>query len=265
MNIRFTLFFLFISIVSFSQNDTIVNYYDYQNKKTKLKPKHVKFTEIITKKNDTLFRYSRYRNNGKIFAYWHSKTIDSKNKVGQFVMFNRYDSISSVTYYNQKGLKSGKETKWFSNRNINAEGYYKNGKKEGAWKFYHFNGKIAAKGFFKNDSLIKAYYFDENGIKKQKPKDCCYKVAEFKGGIKKFIKKIQTVNKKFVNVFKGEIYINYDITVDGNLNNIEIVGNVPPYLKNILINHLKQIEGWQPAEHLGRKIESTKTQRIAFK
>ena len=40
-------------------------------------PNDLKFIEVLIKKNDTLWRFERYKANGHLFCFWHSKTKDS--------------------------------------------------------------------------------------------------------------------------------------------------------------------------------------------
>lgn len=263
MNRIVLIFVIFFTLQSFSQKDSIVTYFNAKNLATTNKT-DFKFIQVTTKKNDSLWLFRRFLKNGKLFNYWHSKTSDSKQKVGEFVSFDLNDSIKSIFFYNDKGLKHGKYSSWFINRKKNTEGNYINGKKEGLWKYYYYNGKIAARGFFKKDSLLKEQFFDVDGNNKPKPKDLSKK-AKFKGGINKFRNKIRDINNKIDVKLRGKIHISFIVDVNGEINFVKIFGATPKFLSDIIITNIKKIKGWEPAEHLGRKIPVNFSFPITFK
>lgn len=265
MKRTFFIILVFFSLCTFSQKDTIINFYNFNNQKSLSKPNDLKFIEVLIKKNDTLWRFERYKANGHLFCFWHSKTKDSQQKIGQFITFDKNDSISSITYYNQKGLRSGRTKAWFPNRNVNYEGSYKNGKRNGVWKFFHFNGKIAARGFFKNDTLIKQFYFDEFGKSIKVKEDCCTREQRFKGGINKFRNKLKKFTKTINYQLIGDLYVDFSIDINGNIDDVEIYGYAPNNVKQELITFFKNIKGWEPAIHLNRKVPSNYFIKLNFK
>lgn len=258
------LFFIFSIQTSFSQKDTIINYYNDKLEKSTIKPNSIRIIETIVKQNDTLFKFSRFKPNGKLATLWYSKTIDSQSKVGQFVTFDKNDSISSIKFFNQQGLKTGKSKGWFYNRKPSFEGYYKNDKREGIWKYYHFNGKIAARGFFKDDALIKSYYIDEEGNTTKAPEDCCSKSARFNGGIEMFRRKLKKFSRKLDYKLKGNLIVDYTIDIQGNITNVDIFGSIPFNVKTKLINHFESIKGWKPAVHLNRRVPTHYIMNLKF-
>lgn len=255
---------LFLITISLNaQNDTIINYFDYKGSKT-IDISELFYLETITKKEDSLWITKRFKKNGQLFAYWYSKSNINKNKIGQSLTLHSNDSISSVEFYNHKNVKHGQSKAWFMNRNLNWEGRYLDGKREGAWQYYHYNGKLAAKGFYRNDSLMRAYYFDENGNKTDKP-EICYRDAFFDKGMREFQKNMKKMPKNLKEIVRGKVIINFTVHIDGSIQEVILGGiSLSEDLENQFISFFKNIKGWQTAIHLGRKIPSNMKIPITF-
>jgi antitoxin component YwqK of YwqJK toxin-antitoxin module len=84
------------------------------------------------------------------------------------------EMIKETTYYSNKqvqmdgiykdGKREGKWTYWYENGKVWSEGTYKNGKAEGRRTAYFENGKVRIDGSYKEDNRIgKWSFFDENG------------------------------------------------------------------------------------------------------
>lgn len=253
--IKYTLsiFLLLATLNLYAQNDTIINYLDYRGSKTN-DISELFYLETITKNGDSLWITKRFNVKGKLFAYWYTKTSDYNNKIGQSITLDSNDSISSLEFYNQKSLKHGQSKGWFNNRKLNWEGRYVDGKREGAWQYYHYNGKLALKGFFKNDSLIRAYHFDENGVKINKP-ETFERNAFFDKGMREFQKNIKKIPQNLKDIIRGKVIFIFTIQTDGSIQDVMFSRiSLSEDLENQLIHFLKSIKGWQPAIHLGRKI-----------
>lgn len=255
MKFKLSLVSFFICFQLCSQNEITTNFINKKGQKTTNFSEAILF-ENISKVNDSLWLIKRFRKNGKVHSYWHSKTRDSKNKIGQSVLYDTKDSISALFFYNQKSLKHGKSTSWFSNRNKNSEGRYVNGKKEGIWNYYHYNGKLAARQYFKNDSLLKINYFDELGEKKEGIGNYSDKKAVFKGGIKKFHQQLYKISKRIKTNSKGVITVDFIVNVYGNIEVVQLYETMPvsTALKKEITFLFESIKGWKPAENMGRKI-----------
>jgi len=258
----FLIAFIFSSFLSYSQKDTIVQFLDRNGKIIK-NASEANYYQTIIKRTDTLYKVSRYRKNGKLFAYWFTQSKNLKDKIGQSVLIDYNDSISSISYYNSLGKKHGKSTGWFDNRNKNFEGRFINGKKEGLWRYYHYNGKIAQQGFFKNDSVVKASYFDDKGNKMKKSLPCMEEI-KFKGGMLNFYRKIRKLSSKVTRKIEGKIILTLLITTEGNVQFIDNFGYIPMELKDQVITHIEAIKGFFPKVLNNRKIPSLITLPINF-
>lgn len=256
--------FLFFSFLGFSQNEEITTLYDSKGNITK-DPLKTRIIQKLTKENDSLWLFRRFRRNNQLAVYWYSKTKDSKNKIGQMVTYDINDSISRILYFNEKGLKNGKFSSWFDNRNKNFEGRYINGKREGLWRRYYYSGELAAKALFKNDSLLSERFYEKNGEEKKINKNCCNSKPEFKGGIKKYRKIVQKFVKGLNYNIKGSITVDYTIGVDGKLRNVRIYDVLPLELKNKIIDFFRNINGWQPGFSGGREVPIQNSFTVYFK
>lgn len=263
------LFFL-ISISVFSQKDTIVTALNRKGLPTSNKLETVAYQAVV-KRSDSLYKVMRFNMKGKMLAYWFSTSKDVRNKIGQSVLLNQNDSVSSVDFYGKNGLKNGKSEGWFDNRNKNFVGRYVNDKKEGLWRYYHYNGKIAMQGFYRNDQFVKGAYFDEEGNKMEKPLEDRPE-ALFKGGKSAYDKEIKTIKnrikktlaRKYRTKLTFEIRLKYTVGADSKVKNVEVISQVPEDIKTLLVNNLKNISGWIPRISKNRKLASTISHSISL-
>lgn len=293
INYTFPIFLLLATLNLYAQNDTIINYLDSKSKiiVNGDEKKDFKFIESIIKISDSLWQVKVYRNNGKLYVFRNSKTNDGRLIIGQELRFHINDSLSSITNYNEKGIRDGKTISWFMNKNKNYEGNFLDGNREGLWKFYHYNGVLAAKGFYKRDTLLKVNYFDEKGIEKKIKITCnsdvlvnnknvnytekfsnidstliksnenytytkkdCIKLPYFEGGEKNFIKSVRKMPLNIVSSLQGKLNVNFLIDFDGSIKNVWFSEKLPKYLENKILSFFEKLEGWHPATHFDRKI-----------
>ncbi len=82
--------------------------------------------------------------------------------------------LKETTYYSNKqiqmegtykdGKRDGKWVSWYDNGKVWSEGSFKNGKSDGKRIVYFENGKIRYEGYYKEDTRIgKWSFYDENG------------------------------------------------------------------------------------------------------
>lgn len=230
--------------------DSIVNYLD--RKGDIVEKNNAVEIETIVKK-DTLWKVTKYYRNGKIKKQGHFKTKDKKMPVGEFVTFNMKGKTSSILFYDLFGKKKGPRKAWFDNGKINSTGMYLDNMKEGVWKYYHYNGNKACIQYFKNDSILKTILYNENGdvitgdyIIKRKP--------TFKGGLKRFKSELKKITNNVNYKIKGKIYVNFIIDTNGKITNVVIGDTIPEMLNKQIVSFFEEIEGWQPAIHMNRKL-----------
>lgn len=258
------LFCFLISTEIFSQNDSIVNYIDKNGKKIS-NFYESKFIEFITKQSDSLWMTKIYKRDEKISSYWFSKTTKNNIKIGQFVSFDSNDSISEIKFYNENGLKHGKITTWYINRNKNFEGRYVNGTKEGAWSYYHYNGKLATKNIYKNDSIVKSFYFNDGGLQIDKYENL-KKNPYFRGGENSFKNKLENIFLKYVNnIPSGKIEISLVIGIDGSINYIDFYPKFQNNIEQEIIKSISKIKGWKPGINNGRIVPVTYTNEFTIR
>ena len=242
---------LLISILKLSAQDSIVNYLDSKEKKTK-KSKAF-FVETLVKKND-LWIQTLYHRNRKIKKKGQYLTFNKSLPIGNFYEFFRSGDLKKVNTYNDASQLDGYTKAWFSENKLNYTGNYENGSKAGIWKYYHVNGKIACKQYFQNSKIIKTVVFDEEGIKIKKDLIESKKPEFEGGGIDNFFKHIRRIHENIDFQINGLIYINFDVNAEGKINNVSIDDDIPIKLKRKLILYFESIEGWSPAIHMNRKI-----------
>lgn len=236
---------------NFFAQDSIVNYLD--SKENKTKKSKAFFVETLVKKND-LWVQTLYHRNRKIKKKGQYVKKNKSLPIGNFYEFFRSGNLKRVYSFNDVNQLDGYTKAWFPENKLNYTGNYDNGSKVGIWKYYHVNGKIACKQYFQNSKNIKTVVFDEDGIKIEK--DLIeFKQPEFEGGgIDNFFKHIKRIHENIDFQINGIIYINFDISTEGIVNNVSIDDNIPIKLKRKLILYFESIEGWSPAINMNRKI-----------
>ena len=101
---------------------------------------------------------------------------------------------------------------------------------------------------------MKSVIFDAEG-QKIKTDLIESKQPEFEGGgIDDFFKYIKRIHENIDFQINGIIYINFDISAEGIVNNVSIDDDIPIKLKRKLILYFESIEGWSPAINMNRKI-----------
>jgi antitoxin component YwqK of YwqJK toxin-antitoxin module len=263
MKLNGSIFIFFICFPMFSQNDSIVNFFDNNNKVVTDKSKAKTF-EILTKQSDSLWLSRKYKRNGKLYYYQHYNSLKKKLKIGQSVVYNRHGKMVRLSYYNKAGLEHGEYKSWFDNGNLNAQGKLYNGNKEGLFTIYHYNGVLAGKAIFKKDKVIREIYYNTQEEVTNIKDVICKKKPLFKGGIGKYRKELNKL--KYVLNYKidGDVYVNFVIDVNGAIRDVTIDETIPKKLYKQIVDFFESIEGWSPAIDRNRKIPYNYTQKIIF-
>ena len=201
-----SLFVIFLSFNVFSQ-DTLIQYFDKQNKKVKKKAKTDYYKKIV-QKSDSIWYMEKY-NAGDTILY--SATYKTKN----------FET------------KNGYYKKYFSNGTIQNEGNYINNEKTGDWIYYHENGKIEKKGIFEKGKWKDVpLCYNENGNEIDGvfyPIELTTK-PEFPGGDNEMLKFISRTVKYPENskeqCISGTVYISFIIDKKGKLSEEKIIRSV---------------------------------------
>lgn len=262
--------FLFFNFNSFSQKDSIVNYFDSNGLSTTIKEK-IDFVEIISKVNDTLWKRETISRTGKLLSYTHYKSKDKKYQIGESVHYHFNGKVATLSFYNNKGLLHGKEQRWFYTGSKDREGFYKNDKKQGVWKYYHINGNLAAKLIYKDDFLVNSFLFDENGNKQDNNKSFVitpYDIVEppeFKGGHQKYIEEIQDIISESNFDIQGRVKLGYTIDVNGRIKEVTIDEKIPQKLFEEINSFMKNMKGWKAGKNSNRRVPFRFSHILVFK
>ena len=211
----------------FSQNigqkgNSKVNYTDINGKKqgkwTKKFPNGKKAYEAYFINDRPVNEYKRYyksgqlklevnydkRSNGFAKLYWDTKKIMAE---GNYVDINIKDSIWNmygvdgvlmlkISY--KKGIKDGKEIKYFRNGRVNEEIEWANDMKNGVWNWYYDNGKPRMKAHHINNVRTGGFWFyHENGMP--------YITGKYKNDLREGIWNFYTKDYKLI---KSITYVN---------------------------------------------------------
>lgn len=254
----FLLFTILISMKSFSQKDSIVNYLDKKGEITKNKTK-ARFIETIVKK-DSVWLVTQFYRNGKVSRRGFYNDRKKKKPIGQFFSFFRDGKLKSEWNYNTDSKLEGVNKYWFGNGNLDRIGYNQNDKRIGIWKYYHVNGKDALRQYFTEGKLVKNVFYDSNGEKLNQEKELIeFQKPKFRGGdFDGFYKEIKELHNKMSfqkdSNINGYVYINFIVGEDGNVRDVNVNSKIPAELENFIIKYFQEVKGWEPAIHMNRKV-----------
>lgn len=254
----------FSSFLSFSQQDSIVSFYNKEKKLVTNKNEAHTF-EVLTKENDTIWKSRKYRKNGSIYNLNYYTSSDRKIKIGESILYDKKGKAIVLTFYNEYGQKHGPFKKWFANGSIDTEGKMYKGKREGVFKTYHYNGVLAAQAIFKSDSLTRQIYYNEKGEITPNEHVVFRQEPTFKGGYNEFKKQLKSLKENISYKVEGLLTVNFVIDIDGNITDVTVDEEVPKKLSTHIAAFYEGIKGWSPLIDKNRRVPYTVSQPITFK
>jgi antitoxin component YwqK of YwqJK toxin-antitoxin module len=244
---------LFVSVSTFSQKDSVVNYLDRSYKK--VKKEQATYIQTIVEK-DSYWLGTVYFGSGKMKLQGNFKKKNLKTRIGVFKRFNEKGKLKSIQTYNSKGKKEGIYSYFNDNGQNITNGYFLNGKKEGVWKYLDEQENIRARIVFKKDKVLKYSLWDEKGtvldeelILWSKPK---YKkgAEAFKSKLKQ---ELMTDLKK--EGFTTNFLVKCSINESGKFEDISISPKLDVAFEEKIINFFTKFEGMKPAILANRKVK----------
>jgi len=224
----FSFVVVFLSFNVFSQ-DTLIQFFDKNDKKVKKKTK----------------------------ADYYKKIIHKSDSIWYVEKYNAGDTILFSATYKTKNFetKNGYFKKYYSNGSIEEEGNYLDNEKNSDWVFYHKNGKIEKKGVFKKGKWKDIpLCYNENG---KKIEGIFYSNVlsvkpEFPGGDNKMLRFIST-NIKYPNSAKennifGTVFISFIVEKNGKLSNIKVIRSKSPELDEECLRVVNLFPDFKPGE-----------------
>ncbi len=193
-----------------------------------------------------------------IFSYSQKTKIDRK-------YYKSGNIKSEVTYYVKatKKIREGKTKYWYETGELKNVFSFKKGEFHGERLSYWKNGKFKRKDFFKKGKLVEGKCFDDNG------NEVNYYNLEvspkYPGGMKAlndFLKEhILSSNKE---VIQGILKIKFEITTEGEVNNVKILSDTNPTLREKALKMMKLMPHWSPAKQDGIPVKVTRVIPISF-
>lgn len=209
--------------------------------------------------NDTIFYNSKWaivekKQAAKFFKRIEFINTDSTTAISKifFISGNLY-SEQNFSNYNKR-IKNGSFKRWYENGQLEFECNYLENKIHGIVNSYWENGNTRRKDNYEGGKLIEGKCFDKNGNEIKHFE--CITIPEFPGGMQasaKFIMK----NYKMPNPekeTKGKIYACFEIDIEGNLQNIQIIQSLEPSFDLEYLRILVKMPKWSPC-----KIENEPT------
>jgi len=209
--------------------------------------------------NDTIYYNSKWirvekKQEAKFLKAIEFTSIDSTTTVSKmfFTSGKLYSEQQFADY--KKRVKNGSFKRWYENGQLEFECYYIENKLNGTVSSYWENGNAKRIDNYIEGKLIDGKCFDRSG-NEIKHFDFIT-IPEFPGGMQasaKFIMK----NYKMPNPekdIKGKILAYFEIDIEGNLQNIQIIQSLEPSFDLEYLRILAKMPKWSPC-----KIENEPT------
>ncbi len=239
LKLRFLILFSFLTLSGFSQDKTIIRYFD-----SSWKPviKDSAFFYSVFTKHDSVYNVTSYWMRNKAL-YCRSIYADTNFLKPQGLQL-RYDEKGllqdSVLFYNTGDLKDDYH-------------FRSNGK---IWTRSHkdINGKETTEGFDENGNIIKDFIV--------------LKEAEFPGGSEAWINyimeniKIRTATRKHAPAGNYEVRIRFIIDKDGSVTEVSPVSNCGFGMEEEVIRVIKKSPKWNPMICLGELHKAYREQPV---
>ncbi len=213
------LLILILSVeISFSQNDTIVKYYDADWKELTSNIE-AKYYRIINEINDSTFLIKNYYIDGKIQMEGTYKTAQGK-------------------------IRHGKFTFWFNNGQIMEKGEYNNGNKSGSWRKYYENGAFRSERIYSDTPKI----FTKVEQMPEFPggQDSLYKYIAHNI----YYPPVAKDNK-----IEGTIYIKFVINADGSISDVTLLKGIGGGCDEEAIKVIKNMPNWIPGTQENKPVK----------
>ncbi len=250
------LFLIFlVSISSFSQNDTIVDYIDKAKNKFVEKDKASFIRKIIEKNQNYQVLY--YTIEGNLVSDETFSDEKLTYEVGNHKFYHDNGNLQLSKSYNAQSKLNGDFQTFYEDGSVNFGGLYKDGKKDGEWNYHYTNGIKIARLVYKEGEVQDYSLWNRDGTEK-KEKLILERRPKYQGGQKamaNFIRKNLAPRFK-KSAFKGRLILRFTINKEGRPENIDI------HPKNLSQDDVKSIHSffaempnWEPGIQLNRKVK----------
>jgi len=246
------IFSFFISISSFSQKDSIVNYLDKNY--NKIAKERATYIQTIVKK-DALWLATVYFGNGKMKLQGHFKNNNLKTRTGLFKTFDDKGNLKTTQVYNSEGKKEGTYKYFRNNGKVMTVGTFQNGKEVGEWIYKDENLIRRAQIIFKKGKVLDHNLWNEKGFE-VKEELVLFKAPEYNKGSRKL--RIKLKNELIRDLRKKGLETNFllkcEIDKEGNVQNISVSPNLESKYEEQIITYFTNLDGIQPGIIANMKV-----------
>ncbi len=207
--------------------------------------------------------------------------FDKKGELNEYTIYKNNEIDTQYTWHDNGNMKdsivknidnSTTEVIWFENGNLSSAGKFLNkATKINVWNFYHHNGQLSAKESYENGKIIKAIYYDENGLlQKENLKDSEAKFKE-KNSEKQwenYLMKNLTfpTDYEITNRDNVLVEITFAINEKGEVIEEKVETSFHPVFNQIALDIIKKSSKWfSPMINHNRKLKSYHIQAVKFR
>lgn len=177
--------------------------------------------------------------------------------------------LTKLRTYSDSNLSSlqGLYLEYFPDGNLQVRGHYGNNMKQHDWSYYNDTGKVVLTKTFVDDKLIKTEDPDTLAKRTDTLKNKDEKEATFKGGMKAWIKYLQTHLNAEVgrqSVKGGNVRVQFRISKDGSIAEVHLKRSVEFVLDEEALRVIRHAPNWIPAYQNGKIVNAYRAQPITF-
>jgi TonB family protein len=162
----------------------------------------------------------------------------------------------------------GKETFYYSNGNVRAEGANREGRHQGEWTGYYLSGKLSGKARYENGNQISASFFHEDGTPDETI-TLFFRSADYPGGpsawFRYFSKNMKYPEKAINNNIQGTVVLEFTVKVDGSIADLKVVQSADKLLDDEAFRLINLSGKWDPKIIGGTVCEVIVRQPVTFK
>lgn len=177
--------------------------------------------------------------------------------------------LTKLRTYSDSNLSSlqGLYLEYFPDGNLQVRGHYGNNMKQHDWSYYNDTGKVILTKTFVDDNLIKTENPDTLPKKKDTLENKDNKEASFKGGMKAWIKYLQThlnADVGRLSIKGGTVRVQFRVTKEGSIADVHLKKSVEFVLDEEALKVIRTAPNWIPAYQDGKIVNAYRAQPITF-
>jgi len=186
---------------------------------------------------------------------------------GPFVFYDEKGQLYHSLNYSA-GKKEGKDTYYFENGSIRAEGPNRSNRHQGEWRGYYSTGKLAALALFDSGRQVYAKFFNEDGAINTKI-DSFFRQPAYPEGLSAFSRFVNQhirypdMARKFG--ITGRVIVEFTVSKEGTVTNARVTRSVERSLDEEALRVIRSMPAWEPGIMGGTPTDTDMKLPLSFR